>query len=143
MDFNELIAKLREALDIAEELNEQQLNEMALINGKIEVNNEDVVNINGETNEKFAHFHWVYKRKVHFKFSNRIPKNISELKKLFAFEDDSKLINDKELINVLKDLKSIVPNGTYSGKTTFDAAKEHWATLHPTRDITTEEINLD
>ena len=34
MDFNELISKLREALDIAEELNEQQINEMTIHKSK-------------------------------------------------------------------------------------------------------------
>lgn len=132
---------IQELTKILEEL--LSLNEMAVINDTIEVNNEDVTNDKGEVQEKFAHFHWVYKRKVHFKFSNRIPKNISELKQLFAFKTDARLLSDKELGKVVKDLKSVITQGTFKGKTTFEGAKLTWIKLHPNRNLEQEIINLD
>lgn len=119
------------------------LEEMAIVNDTIEVNNEDITNEEGEVQEKFAHFHWVYKRKAHFKFSNRIPKNVSELKMLFAFKTDAKLLSDKELGKVVKDLKSVITQGTFKGKTTFEGAKLTWIKLHPNRNLEQEIVNLD
>lgn len=119
-----------------------QLNEMAKLNNVIEVNNEDITNNKGETQEKFAHFHWVYNHNIHFKFSNRIPNNIKELKKLIAFEDDINQISGNELKQVLKELNKLVQKGKYKGRIVFDAAKELWEFLHPNRDILKELIIL-
>jgi len=129
------------------ELNEQlkqllTLNEMSKLNSVIEVNNEDKVNAKGEVQEKFAHFHWVYNHNIHFKFSDRIPKNVTELQKLIAFEDDKKQISDSELKQVLKEIQKPVLNGKYKGKIVFNAAKELWQFLHPNRDIKKELITL-
>lgn len=119
-----------------------QINEMAKLNNVIEVNNEDITNEAGDTLEKFAHFHWVYNHDIHFKFSDRIPKNISELKLLIAFKDDLNQISNSELSQVLKEIQKPVMNGRYKNKIVFDAAKELWSTLHPNRDINKELINL-
>ena len=137
MNFRELNQKLKELIP---------MDEMAQINGTIEVNNEDVVNKEGEINEKFAHFHWMYKKKIHFKFSNRIPKNITELRKLVKEKDSEKKISDTELKNCLRDLK--VPYTTEEdGKkiqiTTYEAALKLWNVLHkPYRKIENEWIIL-
>lgn len=109
------------------------LNEMAQISGKIEVNNEDIVNSKGIKQEKFPHFHWMYKRKIHFKFATRCPKNIKELRKLIAFNSEQKLITDGELSKLLKDLKSSASENVYKGLTVYDAGLKHWKFLHPDR----------
>lgn len=122
------------------------INEMAQINGTIEVNNEDVTDKEGEINKKFAHFHWMYKKKIHFKFSNRIPKNITELRKLVKEKNSEKKISDIELKNCLRDLKA--PYTTEEGGkkiqiTTYEAALKLWNVLHkPYRKIENEWIIL-
>ena len=133
MNFRELNQKLKELIP---------MDEMAQINGTIEVNNEDVVNKEGEINEKFAHFHWMYKKKIHFKFSNRIPKNITELRSLVKEKDNNKKISDTELKNCLKDLKAIYNLKNRGNMTVFEAAKQVWIDLHPKRDLNKELIIL-
>lgn len=139
MDFDTLIAKLREALDIAEGL---QLNEMARINDTIEVNNEDITNEKGETQTKFPHFHWLYKRKIHFKFANRIPNNVSELKQLLAYKSDKLGISDAELKKVLKDIWVEINDPEIGRKTVYEVAFKTWENLHPNRDINSEVVVL-
>ena len=137
MNFKELNEKLKELIP---------MDEMAQINGTIEVNNEDVTNKEGKINEKFAHFHWMYKKKIHFKFSNRIPKNITELRKLVKEKDSEKKISDIELKNCLGDLKApytTEEDGKKIQITTYEAALKLWNVLHkPYRKIENEWIIL-
>lgn len=113
---------------------EQQLNEMARINNTIEVNNEDTDSL-----PKFPHYHWLYKRSIHFKFADKLPGTINELKETIAFPKDLTKIQDKELKACLKDLKAI---DKASGKIVYERAMEVWQSLHPTRDISQELIHL-
>lgn len=118
------------------------LNEMAQINNTIEVNNEDVVDKNGDVQEKFAHFHWLYKKKIHFKFANRLPKNITELRKLVAEKDSTKKISDVELKKALKDLNANIDHTLFGKCSVWEAAIGTWKQLHPKRDLQKELIIL-
>ena len=127
--------------EILERLEKFTIDEMARINNLVEVNNEDITNEKGVViNKKFAHFHWLYKRKIHFKFANRIPENIQELKKLLAFKSDKTGISDKELKKVLKDIHSEFTDFDGETKTTYQAAYEKWEELHPNRDLASEVV---
>lgn len=118
----------------------EQLNEMAIINGVIEVNNEDITNKDGSITTKYPHFHWVYDHKLHFRFANRIPNNKQELKQLMCVKFERDKISDKQLNKILKDLNSIVSKGVFKGRTTYDVAFNHWQTLHPYRTDFQNEI---
>lgn len=118
-------------------LNVYQLNEMARIGKYIEINNEDVINQDGKISEKFPHFHWLYNRKIHFKFANRCPKNASELRKMIAFPADQKQITDQELTKLIKILKS-----PYKDTDIYNESFKTWKAIHPTRDIYKDIIIL-
>lgn len=78
------------------------INEMAKINGVIEIHNEN--DDSPEADQlKFAHFHY---KGIHFKFSRDIPKNVTQARKLIAFKREQTKITDKELTELCKILKS-------------------------------------
>ena len=109
------------------------INEMAEISGKIRVDNEDKTNNKGETLTKFPHYHWLSKENIHFKFANRCPKNITELKSTIAFKKEKEKISDKELTKLLKVLKSPASEPEYNGMTVYEAGLEYWKFIHPKR----------
>ena len=82
----------------------------------------------------------MYKRKIHFKFATRCPKNINELRRLIAFKNEQKLITDNELSKLLKDLKSTATEQVYKGMSVYNAGLEHWKFLHPERHMELIEL---
>lgn len=113
------------------------INEMARIGKYIEVNNEDTIDSNGNSNKKFPHFHWLYNRKIHFKFANRMPKNASELRKMIAFDSEQSKITDQELNKLAKLLKS-----KHEDTTLYQAALDMWIRKHKQRNIYDDIVML-
>lgn len=119
---------------------ETYLNEEAARIAQFQIDNEDQMNTYGiVTNKKFAHFHWVYKHKIHFKFANRRPKNKEELIKTIAFNNEKDLLSTSEIKTILRQLKANI-----DGKTVYDALKAEWENLHTYReqDLQNELIQL-
>lgn len=107
------------------------INEMAKINGVIEVHNED--DSSPEADQlKFAHFHY---KGIHFKFSRNMPKNVQDVRKMIAFKREQNKIDDHELTELCKILKSR-PIRKLAGKfdTVYECALATWEILND-RDV--------
>lgn len=112
-----------------EKLNEQLkivLNEHSRIANQIDVH--------PETDGKFAHFHWVYKDNIHFKFSKEFPKNIELLRKCIAFDSEQTKITDAELTKLIKILKKKI---TFDRQmmSVYDATQILWRRLNNNKEI--------
>lgn len=103
------------------------INEMAKLTGGIEVHNEDD-NSKDKDELKFAHFHW---NQVHFKLSRKIPKNATQLKKMIAFTKEQDKLDDHQLTQLCKILRSkpLKPVKT-KFKTVYEQIIEVWETLN-------------
>lgn len=119
-----------------QELNEELLyemflsipiNEMATLDGGIDVHNEDDSSIDVDQ-LKFAHFHW---NGVHFKFSRKLPENVTQLRKLIAFKKEQTKLDDFELSKLVKILGSrpTRPKKT-SARTVYEAVIDIWELLN-------------
>lgn len=107
------------------------INEMARLTGDIEVHSED--DESQYANElKFAHFHW---KGVHFRLSRNIPKNATQARKMIAFSKERNKLDDYELTELCKILKSkpVKPRKT-KFKTVYEQIIEVWETLNE-RDV--------
>ena len=107
------------------------INEMARLTGDIEVTSED--NNSEYVNElKFAHFHW---KGVHFRLSRNIPKNATQARKMIAFSKERNKLDDYELTELCKILKSkpIKPRKN-PFKTVYEQIINVWETLNE-RDV--------
>lgn len=103
------------------------INEMARLTGDIEVHSED--DESQYANElKFAHFHW---KGVHFRLSRNIPKNATQARKMIAFSKERNKLDDYELTELCKILKSkpVKPRKT-KFKTVYEQIIEVWETLN-------------
>lgn len=104
-----------------------QITEMARLTGDIIVHNENDESM--DNNElKFAHFHY---KNIHFKLSRNIPKNASQARKMIAFSKEQPKIEDHELTELCKILKSkpVKPRKN-SFKTVYDQIIEVWETIN-------------
>lgn len=107
------------------------INELARLTGDIEVHSED--DESQYANElKFAHFHW---KGVHFRLSRNIPKNATQARKMIAFSKERNKLDDYELTELCKILKSkpVKPRKT-KFKTVYEQIIEVWETLNE-RDV--------
>lgn len=121
MDFKQL----NEELWIIQD--EQNINEMAKIEKFIIVHNDREPGQELD-NLKFAHFHY---NNVHFKFKQKCPRNITELRQMIAFDSGQKKITDKELKDLLKLLQkkpSIKRRAPYNN--VYDYVLDTWVTLN-------------
>ena len=103
------------------------INEMARLTGDIEVHSED--DESQYANElKFAHFHW---KGVHFRLSKNMPKNVTQARKMIAFSKERNKLDDHELTELCKILKSkpVKPRKT-KFKTVYEQIIEVWETLN-------------
>lgn len=103
------------------------INEMARLTGDIEVHSED--DESQYANElKFVHFHW---KGVHFRLSRNIPKNATQARKMIAFSKERNKLDDYELTELCKILKSkpVKPRKT-KFKTVYEQIIEVWETLN-------------
>lgn len=103
------------------------INEMARLDGDIEVHNEDDSSMDIEE-LKFAHFHW---NGVHFKFSRNIPKNATALRKTIAFSKEQTKLDDFELNQLVKilSMRPTRPKKT-KAKTVYEAVIDIWELLN-------------
>ena len=107
------------------------INEMARLTGDIEVHSED--DESQYANElKFAHFHW---KGVHFRLSRNIPKNATQARKMIAFSKERNKLDDYELTELCKILKSkpVKPRKN-PFKTVYEQIINVWETLNE-RDV--------
>lgn len=103
------------------------INEMAKLDGGIEVHNEDDESADIEQ-LKFAHFHY---NGIHFKFSRNIPKNATQARKLIAFNREQTKIDDHELTQLVRILNArpTRPRKT-KAKTVYEAVIDIWELLN-------------
>ncbi len=102
------------------------INEMAKINGVIEVHNEDDDSPDADQ-LKFAHFHY---KGIHFKFSRKIPKNATQARKMIAFSREQNKIDDHELTELCKILRSRPVRKNTGFKTVYEFALSMWVGLN-------------
>ena len=127
MNIDEDVLRILHQEDLYYTTESKYINEMAKLDGGIIVHNEN--DSSTKTDQlKFAHFHY---KNIHFKFSKNLPKNVSQLRKLIAFDKEQKLISDNELTQLAKILKSkpTRPKKT-KAKTVYEAIIDIWELLN-------------
>ena len=125
MDFKQINEDLIYEIHMA-----TPINEMAKINGVIIVHNEDDES-EGMDQLKFAHFHY---KNIHFRFSRNIPKNATQARRMIAFKREQSKIDDHELTELCKVLKSRPVRKHVSAPTVYQYAMDVWVGLND-RDI--------